>query len=82
MCIYAFDKDQLKKFSSKKRKGKIEDIEDIEILRFFDLDIKVKMIKLNSISVAVDEKKDVKKAERLIIRKINYNKKFMRNNLI
>lgn len=71
VCIYAFDKDQLKKFSSKKRKGKIEDIEDIEILRFFDLDIKVKMIKLNSNSVAVDEIKDVKKAEKLLKKRGN-----------
>ena len=41
-------------------------MEDIEILRFFDLGIKVKMIKLNSNSVAVDEIKDVKKAEKII----------------
>ena len=71
VCIYAFNKDQLKKFSLKRKKSKIEEIEDIEILRFFDLDIKVKMIKLNSNSAAVDEKKDVKKAERLIIGKMN-----------
>lgn len=71
VCIYAFNKDQLEKFSFKRKKSKIEEIEDIEILRFFDLDIKVKMIKLNSNSVAVDEKKDVKKAEKLIIGKMN-----------
>lgn len=41
-------------------------MEDIEILRFFDLGIKIKMIKLNSNSVAVDEIKDVKKAEKII----------------
>ena len=41
-------------------------MEDIEILRFLDLDIKIKMIKLDSNSVAVDEIKDVKKAEALI----------------
>tara|TARA_B110000037_G_scaffold46644_1_gene57211 strand:+ start:481 stop:705 length:225 start_codon:yes stop_codon:yes gene_type:complete len=60
---------ELSKFYSKKKKGKIEDIEDIEILRFFDLGIKIKMIKLNSNSVAVDEVKDVKKAEKLIRKK-------------
>ena len=52
-----------------KKKGKIEGIEDIEILRFFDLGIKIKMIKLNSNSIAVDEVKDVKKAEKLIRKK-------------
>ena len=46
-------------------------MEDIEILRFFDLDIKIKMIKLNSNSVAVDEIKDVKKAEKILRSKQN-----------
>jgi len=55
-------------------------MEDIEILRFFDLGVKIKMIKLNSNSVAVDELKDVKKAEALIkmknLIKKNEQKKF------
>ena len=41
-------------------------IEDIEILRFFYLNIKIKMIRLNSNSVAVDVLEDVKKAEKLL----------------
>ena len=45
---------------------KLNSIEDIEILRFFDLNIKIKMVKLNSNSVAVDEIKDVKKAEKIL----------------
>ena len=44
VCIYAFNKKQLKKFHLKKRKSIIEKIEDIEILRFFDLDEKIKMV--------------------------------------
>ena len=63
VCIYAFNKDELKKFYSLKKKSEIEEMEDIEILRFFDLGVKIKMIKLNSNSVAVDESKDIKKAE-------------------
>tara|TARA_Y100000741_G_scaffold343157_1_gene306763 strand:- start:73 stop:825 length:753 start_codon:yes stop_codon:yes gene_type:complete len=66
VCIYAFNKKDLNKFYSKNKKGKLEKIEDIEILRFFDLNIKIKMVRLHSNSVAVDEVKDVKKAERLI----------------
>ena len=66
VCIYAFNKNELKKFYSLKKKSEIEDMEDIEILRFFDLGIKIKMIKLNSNSVAVDEIADVKKAEKII----------------
>lgn len=69
VCIYAFNKKELRKFSFKKRKGKIESIEDIEILRFLDLGIKIKMIRLRSNSVAVDEKKDVKKVEKLLLLK-------------
>jgi len=44
-------------------------MEDIEILRFLDLGIKIKMIRLRSNSVAVDEKEDVKKVEKLLILK-------------
>ena len=69
VCVYAFNKSELKQFYLYKKKSKIEKIEDIEILRFFDLNIKVKMIKLNSNSVAVDELKDVKKAEKIILKK-------------
>ena len=70
VCIYAFNKKQLNKFHLKKRKSIIEKIEDIEILRFFDLDEKIKMVKLNSNSVAVDEMSDVKKAEKLLKKRL------------
>jgi len=66
VCIYAFNKFQLRKFAAKNRKSAIEKIEDIEILRFFDYGIKIKMIKLNSNSVAVDEINDVRKAEKIL----------------
>ena len=65
VCIYAFNKKELSKFYLFNKKSDTENIEDIEILRFFDLDIKIKMVRLNSNSVAVDEIKDVKKAERI-----------------
>ena len=70
VCIYAFNKKQLNKFHLKKRKSIIEKIEDIEILRFFDMDEKIKMVKLNSNSVAVDEMCDVKKAEKLLKKRL------------
>jgi len=68
-CIDTLNKKQLKKFSAKKKKSETENFEDIEILRFFDLNEKIKMVKLNSNSVAVDEIADVKKAEKLLIKK-------------
>ena len=70
VCIYAFNKKELKKFNSGNQKGKLEEIEDIEILRFIENNIKIKMVKLNSNSVAVDEKKDVKKAEKILIKSL------------
>jgi 3-deoxy-manno-octulosonate cytidylyltransferase (CMP-KDO synthetase) len=70
VCIYAYNRSQLKKFYSKKKKSETENIEDIEILRFFDLNEKIKMIKLNSNSIAVDEIKDVKKVEKVLIEKL------------
>ena len=70
VCIYAFNQYQLKKFSTKNKKSPVEKIEDIEILRFFDYGIKIKMVRLNSNSVAVDEIKDVKKAEKILKKKL------------
>ena len=71
VCIYAFNKNELRKFYLFNKKSDTENIEDIEILRFFDLDIKIKMVRLNSNSVAVDEIKDVKKAEKILRKKIS-----------
>ena len=66
VCIYAFNKEQLKKYYIKKKKSETEKIEDIEILRFFDLNVKIKMVRLHSNSIAVDVFSDIKKAERLL----------------
>ena len=73
VCIYAFNKKELQKFYSLKKKSELEKIEDIEILRFFDLGIKIKMVKLNSNSVAVDEISDVRKAEKILKKNKNYD---------
>ena len=66
VCIYAFNRKELKQFSSFKRKPLIEKIEDIEILRFFEFNKKIKMVETSSGSAAVDEKNDIKKVENLI----------------
>lgn len=66
VCIYAFNKQELYKFRNYKRKGEVEKIEDIEILRFFDLGFKVKMVKLKSNTIAVDEYKDIRKVEKIM----------------
>tara|TARA_B100001121_G_C18672971_1_gene614839 strand:- start:1032 stop:1760 length:729 start_codon:yes stop_codon:yes gene_type:complete len=66
VCIYGFNSTQLKKFGLKKKKENLEKIEDIEILRFLDLRIKIKMIKVSNKSLSVDEKQDIKKVENFL----------------
>ena len=69
VCIYAFNKTELLKFHKVKKKSYIENIEDIEILRFFDLGINIKMIRINSKSKAVDTIKDKIKVEKILLKK-------------
>ena len=59
-------KDYSPNFSKKKRKGIIEDIEDIELLRFFDSNKKIKMVEVSGNSIAVDYPKDVKRVEKIL----------------
>ena len=66
VCIYSFPYKILKKFGKKKIKSKFENSEDIEILRFLELGINVKMLKLSNSSIGVDTKKDLKKVESII----------------
>ena len=68
VCIYAFNKKELHNFYNVKKKSYIESIEDIEILRFFDLGVKIKMIKINSKSKAVDTIKDKVKVEKILLK--------------
>jgi 3-deoxy-manno-octulosonate cytidylyltransferase (CMP-KDO synthetase) len=71
VCIYAFNKDELNQFFRFSRKSKLESIEDIEILRFFEINKKIKMIEFKNQSLAVDTKQDIRKIEKFI----NYQKK-------
>ena len=66
VCIYAFTKEELKAFRGMKRKSNIEKIEDIEILRFFELNKKIKMVKVSNSAIAVDEPSDKKKVEKFL----------------
>jgi 3-deoxy-manno-octulosonate cytidylyltransferase (CMP-KDO synthetase) len=63
VCIYAFSKDELKKYREFGRKSALEQCEDIEILRFFELDIPVVMVRTRPGSLAVDVPEDVEKVE-------------------
>jgi len=65
VCIYAFPYEALINFSSVK-KTLLEEEEDIEILRFLELDYKVRMIELSSQSIPVDLPEDILKVEQFI----------------
>lgn len=59
VCAYAFPKKKLQLFSSKKRKTPIENIEDLEYLRFLELGMKLRALKMSKKSIAVDIKEDL-----------------------
>lgn len=64
VCIYAFPKEALTCFASQIAKTNLEDLEDIEILRFLELDYKVRMLELSNDSIAVDTEEDVFKVKK------------------
>lgn len=66
VCIYAFNKEQLLAFSSFGRKSNLEACEDIEILRFLELDMLIIMIESSGGSLAVDVPEDVAPVEAAI----------------
>jgi 3-deoxy-manno-octulosonate cytidylyltransferase (CMP-KDO synthetase) len=66
VCAYAFPKKALEAFASTNAKTQLEMIEDIEILRFLELDWDVRMIPMSDSSVAVDNPEDVIRAEETI----------------
>lgn len=66
VCAYSFPRKALEAFSSIKTKTPLEEIEDIEILRFLELGFDIKMIRMSDKSVAVDNPCDIEKVERII----------------
>lgn len=65
VCVYGFKPSALEFYCSAPR-GRIESIEDIEILRFIESGYKVKFIEVNSDTVAVDTPKDLEKVRKLM----------------
>ncbi len=63
VCIYAFGKDELIAFHRHGKKSPLEYQEDIEILRFVENGIPVKMLEVNHVSYAVDYPEDIKVIE-------------------
>lgn len=63
VCAYAYPREALFEFASTSEKSLLENIEDIEILRFLELGIEVRMIPMSSSSIAVDVLSDLSKVE-------------------
>jgi 3-deoxy-manno-octulosonate cytidylyltransferase (CMP-KDO synthetase) len=59
VCIYAFSRKHLQFFSVQGQKSPVEDVEDIEILRFLENNIEINMIEVSTSSIAVDVLDDV-----------------------
>ena len=65
VCVYGFKPDALEFFCNSER-GKIESIEDIEILRFIESGYKVQYIEVESETVAVDTPNDLEKVRKIM----------------
>jgi len=63
VCIYAFTKKELVAFADHGRVGSLEKSEDIELLRFVEMGIPVRMVRCAANSRAVDRPEDVAKVE-------------------
>ncbi|MGC6367716.1 MAG: 3-deoxy-manno-octulosonate cytidylyltransferase [Candidatus Marinamargulisbacteria bacterium] len=66
VCLYGFNKEHLEAYANFGRKSNLEQFEDIEILRFFEVGIPVKMITLMGNTKAVDIPEDVPEVEELM----------------
>ncbi len=72
VCVYGFKPEALRFFCNYGReygKGKVEAVEDIEILRFIENGIKVQYIEVDSETIAVDTPNDLEKVRALIRQK-------------
>tara|TARA_B100001063_G_C16752832_1_gene551261 strand:+ start:891 stop:1637 length:747 start_codon:yes stop_codon:yes gene_type:complete len=66
ICVYGFTKKSLKVFGKYNKKSFNENYEDIEILRFLEKGIKVKMIKGKGSKLAIDTKEDYLLAKKIL----------------
>lgn len=66
VCAYAFPRAALQAFAASSSKTPLEEVEDIEILRFLELGWEVRMLEMSSQSISVDTPEDVPRVERAI----------------
>jgi 3-deoxy-manno-octulosonate cytidylyltransferase (CMP-KDO synthetase) len=75
VCVYSFPYSALQFILINSTKTLVEEIEDIEILRFLEMGWKIKMIELPGLSVAVDTPADLDKVRK----KMGHYKKRLEN---
>ena len=61
VCIYAFSPSILSVYTSVKKKSPLEEIEDIEFLRFLERGYNIKMVEVSNSSISVDIPEDIYK---------------------
>lgn len=66
VCIYGFTQEELAAYSKFGRKSTLENFEDIEILRFLELDRRILMYECRPGSLAIDVPEDVAGVELLL----------------
>ncbi len=69
VCVYGFTRNILLLFKKYKTKTPLEKNEDIEILRFLEINKKIKMIKTTGSEISIDTPKDYKLAKKIILEK-------------
>jgi 3-deoxy-manno-octulosonate cytidylyltransferase (CMP-KDO synthetase) len=66
VCIYAFNREELLAFGNFGRKSKLEESEDIEIIRFLEWGKIIRLVETQPGSLAVDVPEDVEKVEAIL----------------
>lgn len=76
VCVYGFKPEALQfycEYGMKYGKAKVEEVEDIEILRFIENGYKVQYIEVDSDTVAVDTPNDLEKVRSIVAEKMTKN---------
>jgi 3-deoxy-manno-octulosonate cytidylyltransferase (CMP-KDO synthetase) len=63
ICVYGFSASHLEAFGRRGAKTPLEEVEDIEILRFLEMGFDVQMIEVKSPAIAVDVPDDIPRVE-------------------
>jgi 3-deoxy-manno-octulosonate cytidylyltransferase (CMP-KDO synthetase) len=66
VCIYAFNREELITFGNFGHKSKLEESEDIEIIRFLEWGKTIRLVETQPGSIAVDVPEDVEKVEAVL----------------